>query len=204
MEDYVKKGKDFSNGSVYCIRNWIDDDVYVGSTCQPLSKRFFVHWRHLKDDNYSQMKLCTKMKDLGEEHFYIELIEKVECENIEELRRKEGEYIRTMGTLNERVAGRSKRQFALERKEQNKATRQTKLQEEMPKRRKQHAEYKRMWAKNNEDRVKQNQQRFFDKIKNDETYKSRQCECGGSFTWLHKQRHSRTKRHQQYLQTLSN
>ena len=35
--------KDFKNGKIYCIRNTIDDDIYVGSTCQPLSKRMAKH-----------------------------------------------------------------------------------------------------------------------------------------------------------------
>ena len=29
---------DYSKAKVYCIRNYNDDDVYVGSTCRPLSK----------------------------------------------------------------------------------------------------------------------------------------------------------------------
>ena len=36
----VKNGKDFSKGKIYCIRNNIDDEIYIGSTTQPLSKRF--------------------------------------------------------------------------------------------------------------------------------------------------------------------
>ena len=32
---------DYNNGKIYSIRNTIDNDVYVGSTTQPLSKRFF-------------------------------------------------------------------------------------------------------------------------------------------------------------------
>ena len=31
--------RSYSNGRIYCIRNSINDDIYVGSSCQPLSKR---------------------------------------------------------------------------------------------------------------------------------------------------------------------
>ena len=35
--------KDYKNGKIYCIRNNINDDIYVGSTTQPLSKRMAWH-----------------------------------------------------------------------------------------------------------------------------------------------------------------
>ena len=35
--------KDYKNGKIYCIRNNIDDDLYVGSTTQPLCKRMAKH-----------------------------------------------------------------------------------------------------------------------------------------------------------------
>ena len=45
------------------------------------------------------------MKEIGVEHFYIELIKEAPCENIEQLRAIEGQYIRELGTLNQRVEG---------------------------------------------------------------------------------------------------
>jgi predicted GIY-YIG superfamily endonuclease len=34
---------DYKNGKIYCIRNKINDDVYIGSTTQPLSQRMAKH-----------------------------------------------------------------------------------------------------------------------------------------------------------------
>ena len=34
---------DYKNGKIYQILNNINDEVYVGSTIQPLSKRFYCH-----------------------------------------------------------------------------------------------------------------------------------------------------------------
>lgn len=48
------------------------------------------------------------MRELGVDHFYIELIEDYPCETIDQLRKKEGLYIREIGTLNLRVEGRTK------------------------------------------------------------------------------------------------
>ena len=49
------------------------------------------------------------MRDLGSDTFYIELLEECPVENIEQLRKKEGEYIRQLGTLNMSIAGSTKR-----------------------------------------------------------------------------------------------
>ena len=35
--------RDCSNGKVYCIGNNVDDDLYIGSTTQALSKRMVKH-----------------------------------------------------------------------------------------------------------------------------------------------------------------
>ena len=51
------------------------------------------------------------MKDLGTDNFYIELLEKYPCNDVEELRAKEGERIRKTATLNSQVAGRTPEQY---------------------------------------------------------------------------------------------
>ena len=54
-------------------------------------------------------KLYSKMKELGKEHFFIELLyEYKDCENIHQLRKKEGEYIRELKpSLNIVINGRT-------------------------------------------------------------------------------------------------
>ena len=51
------------------------------------------------------------------EHFYIELIKETPCENKEQLRAIEGEYIRKYGTLNSQIAGRTREEWHKEHKE---------------------------------------------------------------------------------------
>ena len=45
------------------------------------------------------------MREIGIEHFYIELIENYIFENSEQLNKREGEWMREIATLNEKVAG---------------------------------------------------------------------------------------------------
>ena len=103
--------KDYKNAKIYKILNTIDDDVYVGSTCQPLSKRMAEHRGALSKKACSNFKLYNKMKEIGKEHFYIELIEESPCDNVEQLRAREGHYIRQIATLNKLVAGRTKAEY---------------------------------------------------------------------------------------------
>ena len=101
---------DYGNGKVYQILNNVDDDVYVGSTCQPLSKRMAYHRVNMGAPKKKNTRLYAKMRELGAESFYIELVEDCPCENKEQLRRKEGEFIRERGTLNMCQAGRTRRE----------------------------------------------------------------------------------------------
>lgn len=113
--------KDYKNGKIYCIRNTVDDDIYVGSTCQPLSKRIAKHREDMTNRVKKHRLLYTKMTDMGVDKFYIELIEECPCDNLEQLRRREGHFIKEMGTLNCLIAGRTKRDWTLENLEHVKA-----------------------------------------------------------------------------------
>ena len=65
--------KDFQKGKIYCIRNNITDDIYIGSRCQPLSKRMAFHRNSCKDATKYHNKIYQNMSELGTENFYIEL-----------------------------------------------------------------------------------------------------------------------------------
>jgi hypothetical protein len=102
---------DYQNGKIYQILNFIDDNVYVGSTCQSLSKRFAVHKQNMNAVQKKDRQLYAKMREYGAEEFYIELIEEFPCDNIEQLRKREGHFIRDIGTLNHLIAGRTKKEW---------------------------------------------------------------------------------------------
>jgi hypothetical protein len=86
----------YENGKIYCIRNKSNNLIYIGSTCQPLYKRFHQHKIASKKGS---MKLYQHFKDIGIENFYIELIEDFPCENKNELRAKEQYYCRAYDTF---------------------------------------------------------------------------------------------------------
>jgi predicted GIY-YIG superfamily endonuclease len=99
----------YKHGKIYCIRNTVDDDIYVGSTTQLVCKIMVHHPSHMH--RHIQMKLYTKMRELGVEHFYIELVEKGACESKADLCKREGYFIRAMATLNGKVMGRTHKEY---------------------------------------------------------------------------------------------
>ena len=100
--------RDYSRAKIYKILNEVDDDVYIGATCQPLCVRMTEHRRYR---NCANFKLYRKMREIGVEQFYIELVAETPCENIEQLNAIEGYYIRKLATLNTRIEGRTKKQY---------------------------------------------------------------------------------------------
>ena len=101
---------DYQHGNIYKILNTVDDSCYIGSTIQPLSKRMAHHRKCMNNIAKRHRLLYTKMRDLGVANFYIGLLEDYPCDNVEQLRRREGHFIREIGTLNHMIAGRTKQE----------------------------------------------------------------------------------------------
>ena len=102
---------DYTNGKIYTIRCKTDDTLlYVVSTIQTLSVRFGGHKKASRQINCQNM-LIYKTINHNWEDWYIELYEENSCENKEQLGKREGEVIRLIGTLNSRIAGRTKKEY---------------------------------------------------------------------------------------------
>ena len=108
---------DYKNGKIYQILNIINDEVYVGSTTQPLCKRLY---KHKSDTKVRDCNIHKLIREIGEDKFYIELIESYPCNNREELRAREGYYIRERGSLNKAIAGRTRQEWFEDNKEYDK------------------------------------------------------------------------------------
>ena len=89
---------DYQQGKVYKVLNTIDNETYVVSTCEVLSQRMARHRSQVKFEPH--YKLYKHMHELGVEPFYIELIEDYPSERNEQVVKREGEIIRSLGALN--------------------------------------------------------------------------------------------------------
>ena len=102
-------------GKIYTVKSYKSDEVYVGSTIQELSMRMGGHRADYKKGN-----ILGKNKLIVEniEDWYIELYELFPCNLKTELKRREGEVIREIGTLNKQIAGRTVKEYHTDHKEE--------------------------------------------------------------------------------------
>lgn len=95
----------YKRGKVYTIRCRYDDSlIYVGSTIDKLAKRMA---KHRTSEKCSLYKLVNGDWD----NWYIELYEEYPCNNKEQLEKREGEVIRAIATINQVVAGRTRKEY---------------------------------------------------------------------------------------------
>ena len=106
----------YQHGKIYAVKNDITDEVYIGSTVVSLSRRMVQHRSDAKMYP-DKMPLTRKMSEIGIEHVYIELVEDYPCKNKEHLNKREGELIRELATINNRVEQRTPTEIAEQRRE---------------------------------------------------------------------------------------
>ena len=189
---------DFKQGKIYCLRSHQTDDVYIGSTCQPLSKRKVNHrinykrWKNGKDSYYTSFELI-KYDDC-----YIELLEECPCDNKNQLERREGQLIREMNCVNKVVAGRTQKEWREDNKEQkkkyNKKYREEHKEQIKEQKKKYHEEHKEQRKKYNEEhkeKIREQQKKNYEEHKND--FKCEVCNYSGSKKSYN--RHLKTQKH---------
>ena len=108
---------DYSKGKIYKITNDYNNDIYVGSTCDTLAKRYSNHKKDSKKERCQNMNIYKLMNEIGFDRFRIELIENYPCEDRYQLRQKEGYYIRQMGTLNMKIECRTSKEWEEDNKD---------------------------------------------------------------------------------------
>ena len=111
----------YKNGKIYTIRYRNNNNlIYVGSTIQPLYKRFHEHklkCMNEKSKEYNKILYKNIRETDNINDWYIELYENYPTESKELLLKREGEIIREIGTLNKEIAGRTKQERYNDNKE---------------------------------------------------------------------------------------
>jgi hypothetical protein len=99
----------YNNGKIYKLVNDVDDEIYIGSTCLPLSKRFYGHKIAAKKRN---VRVYQHLNNIGWDNVKIILIEEYPCNNKMELLRKEREHIENLNPqLNMRTPTRTNKEY---------------------------------------------------------------------------------------------
>lgn len=89
---------DYKNGKIYAIRSYMTDEIYIGSTCQALSRRFSKHKMYKKEGTFMSSIQILEFSDA-----YIDLIELFPCNSREELNARECHHIRSNKCVNSRM-----------------------------------------------------------------------------------------------------
>jgi len=153
----------YKNGKIYKLFSYDNDLVYVGSTTQALSERLGKH-------KCPSNKACSKILFENSNNVKIELIENCECDNIEQLHRLEGEYIRRLDCVNKNIPGRTDKEYREDNKEQLKE-----YSKEWYENNKEHLkQYMKEYSENNKEQIKEREKEY--REKNKEQIKERRKE----------------------------
>ena len=100
------------NGNIYKIVSQNTDKIYIGSTTKSLIKRLLGHEKDYRSYKRGKMNYVTSFKILEYGQYHIELIESVEFDTKDELRKLEGFYINKYRNIciNRCVAGQTKQE----------------------------------------------------------------------------------------------
>ena len=154
-------------------------EMYIGSTFN-LNQRINEHKRHYKYDRSKNIKLYKFIKDF--ENFKFEILETFECETKRQKEQKEQEYInKFLPSLNTQKAYITE-EYKKERNKNNSKNHYAENKEKELLRRKEYQE---------RPEIKQ-------KIK-DRRSQVIQCQCGTNYTYGHKSRHLKSKKHINFI-----
>ena len=84
----------FNLSKIYAIKSPHTDLYYIGSTTRPLCDRFTKHKSCYKGYLKGTYHFVTSFKIIEHDDAYIELLEEVNCENRNQLEKREGELIK--------------------------------------------------------------------------------------------------------------
>jgi group I intron endonuclease len=203
---------DYQKGKIYKLVNNVDDEIYVGSTTNPLSKR--------KNDHRNSAKLrptihvFQHLNTIGWKNVEIILIENYPCNSKDELHARERYWIDELKpTLNKQLPGRTKKEWA----EDNREYLTEKKKQYYEDNKEEIRQYKKQYHENNRERIAEHDKQRYEANKDvvlarnkqyREAHKEEiahqkkveiQCECGRSFQKCSEAQHQRSKFHQAFI-----
>jgi hypothetical protein len=193
---------DYSKSKIYKIEpiNIEDEgDIYIGSTTKDtLAQRMTAHRGNYKYWKNNMKSAFTSVYNLfekyGVDNCKIFLLENYPCNSKDELRTREGYFIRSMKCVNKLIAGRGSKQYYDDNKDM--LLTQHKLYYDTNKNiiiNKNKAYYD-----ENKDKILEYYKEYC-KVNKDKLYKHFECECGGCYNYNRKANHFKTKKHKKYL-----
>lgn len=180
----------YSKGLFYKITSPNTDKVYVGCTTRSLNDRLNEHHRAFRFHNRHptlNYGYCSSYKVIEHGNATITLIDELTNITSRELFDKERELIRSIPCVNAReVIVLSDEEIKHRRRQYYEANKEKINQ------------YSKNYYEANKEKMKQYGKNIYATKYKQQTI----CECGGKYTLLNKKRHSKTKKHMNYITAL--
>ena len=161
-------------GKIYKIVDNTNNNIYVGSTCEPtLARRLSGHVRDFKNWKNGKQRFTTSFKIIENENYDIVLLELCPCETKDELHKRERYYIESLECVNRYIVGRTHKEYYNNNKEK-------------------HNTSTRGYHQANKEKIHEQKNRVC------------VCECGKTYTHSNKSQHQKFKFHQEYINSLQN
>jgi len=214
----------YNNGKIYKIIpiNGEDNNIYIGSTTKTLlCQRFAVHKciynKYKKGETKQKLTSFLLFDKYGCENCKIVLIELVNAASKDELLRREAFYIKSLNCVNKQIPLRNNKEYYIDNKEiiskkhqkyydDNKDTildyhksyyeeNKEKVLETNKKWKENNKEYHdfivKDWIKNNKERYETNRKQTIE------------CNCGICYTKSNEARYCKSKKHQNFINTIN-
>ena len=126
----------YENGKIYKLYSPSKNIVYYGSTAQKyLSSRLQSHLAYYKSYKNNTYHYCnTSFKVLEYEDYKIELVEKIYCNNVTQLRERERYYIENNECVNKNIPNQTQKEWRNNNEDYRKS-------------------YEKKWRENNKDHI---------------------------------------------------
>ena len=196
----------YNNSKIYKIEpigDYEEGDIYIGSTTKKyLCERMAEHRKDYKRwKNGIDIRKCMSIilfEKYGVENCQIVLLEHVNVLTKDELKSKEGFYIRTLNCVNKYIPDRTTKEWNKEYYIQNKETIDKKNKEYRETHKEKLSVYHKQYREEHIEHKKEVDKAYRDA--NKEKIKERKtqpflCECGCTINWDEKARHRKSKKH---------
>ena len=186
----------YANGQIYKLVNNVDDEIYIGSTCGTLRLRKSSHKSLARKD--TERRVYKHLNEIGWDNVDIILIEACDCQNKDELHRRERYWIDTLNpSLNKVLPRRTKKEYyeankevIFEKRDMYREANKQKIKDQQKEYNDSHKEEARAYREANKEIIKAKKK------------EKMLCGCGSTIRRDAKARHERSTKHQTYLASL--
>jgi len=189
--------KNYQLGKIYKIVCNVTGLVYIGSTCEPtLSRRLAGHVGSYKRYQKGKKNYISSFKIIENSSYEIVLVESFPCKTKDELHARERYWTKHIDCVNK-----IKNQgllIELGQKEYDKQYHKANKDA--------HKEYHQLYYKDNKGTMKKSHNLYYEANKSgirEYQNQKHKCDCGGSYTTVHKAQHLRSQIHQDYRKSIN-